>query len=185
MTLDTFSWLLVPAQAGPEAALQWLQLPLSGSPSLAQRAATALKEGGHLRTEEGELAEDIARARAWLGDRVNPGQLAEECARHLYLPRVNDDRLLHKAIQLALSAGLQGRPVARMGAQRPFAANLPIDAGEIARNTHGVAAELLAHLLTLDPDALRVTLQIEAQVTEEDRQHLETLLRSLRKKSQA
>ncbi len=167
---EAFCWLLVPTQSQPDSPLEWreLRLPADGG-ILAERAAGLLTENGLLRSDEG-LADELGRVRAWLGDQINnPILLAEEFARHLYLPRITDERLLYNVLKTVLAAGIPPRT----DAKRPFTTSLRLDANALA-STGVIESELLTALFTLvNPADLKLTLQIEALVSDPQRRQLE------------
>ncbi|HLK57970.1 MAG TPA: hypothetical protein VKU00_15490 [Chthonomonadaceae bacterium] len=170
---EAFSWLLVPTQSQPDAPMEWREIRLSfGEGALAEGASRALIEQGLLRTDEG-LADELGRVRAWLPDPIsNPVHLAEEFARHLYLPRILDERILYNVLKTVLTAGMP----ARTNTRRPFTATLRLDPSDLAAS--GILApELLAPLLAVaNPGDLKLTLHIEALVSEAHRRQLESAL---------
>jgi hypothetical protein len=167
---EAFCWLLAPTQTGPEAAVEWREFRLSGNGSLAMECAEALRVAGLVCMDEVSLAEEIARARNWLGDRMQGSHLSQLFAQHLFLPRILDERILQPAIQTALSgrAPLQ-RGDAAGTTKRPFTSTIRLDPAHAARGDVGKAAELLTTLLSLvDADNVKVTLQIEAEIPERE-----------------
>lgn len=171
---EAFGWILVPTQAEPGAPVEWKEVPMAaGSRTLAECAAQTLSAAGLLRTDDLGLAEDIDAAALWLGDSIHSGaQMAEEFARHLYLPRLIDDRILQSALQTALSAAIKPRGAAA-GPKRLYSAILRLDQNDLAR----IAPQLLSHLTTLvSPVDLKLTLHIDALVPDSVRTQLEGLI---------
>ena len=99
---ETYQWLLVPVQSGPQAAVEWQSIRLSGSDALAVRA------GKKLRSDEllvGELHSTILRkyldeVPLWRGaNQVSVRQLVDDFTRYLYLPRLIDPSVLLEAVR--------------------------------------------------------------------------------------
>ncbi len=171
---EAFGWLLAPTQSEPGAPVEWKELPLTaGSRTLAEGAAQALAAAGLIRTDDLGLAEDIDAARTWLGDAMHSGtQLADEFARHLYLPRLIDERVLQNALQAALNAGIKPRGAAA-GPKRLYSTTLRLDHNDLAR----IAPQLHSHLLALvSPVDLKLTLSIDALVPDSVREQLQSLI---------
>jgi len=171
---EAFGWLLAPTQAEPGAPVVWVELPLaSGSRTLAEAAAQTLAAAGLVRTDDLGLAEDIDAARRWLGDAIHSGvQLADECGRHLYLPRLIDERVLQNALQAALNAGIKPRGPAA-GPKRLYSTTLRLDLNDMAR----IAPQLLSQLTALvSPVDLKLTLHIDALVPDAAREQLQNII---------
>jgi hypothetical protein len=171
---EAFGWLLVPTQAEPGAPVVWAELPLeSGSRTLAQAAALTLATAGLIRTDDLGLAEDIDASRAWLGDAMHSGtQLAEEFARHLYLPRLIDERVLQNALQAALQAAIKPRGVAA-GPKKLFSATVRLDQNDLAR----IAPQFYSSITALvSPVDLKLTLHVDALVPDSSREQLQSII---------
>jgi len=98
---ETYQWLLVPMQEKPQDAIKWQALRLSGSDALAVRASKKLRSDELLLTgfASTRLRMDLDRVPLWRGDHVAIKQLAEDFARYLYLPRLQDASVLVGAIR--------------------------------------------------------------------------------------
>ena len=97
---ETYRWLLVPRQSDPQGAVTWEALNLTGPDPLAVRAARRLKAQDGLMTGYGAtvLRMELERVPLWRGDHVAVAQLVEDYARYLYLPRLQDPRVLLESI---------------------------------------------------------------------------------------
>jgi hypothetical protein len=171
---EVFRWLLVPTQADPATPLEWQEIPLDcGLRTLAEAAAQTLSEAGLVRIDDLGLAEEIDAARAWIGDSVPAGpQLADEFARHLFLPRLINERVLQTALQSALAAGIKQR-VGPGGPKRLYSATLRLDTNDIAR----IAPQLLSQLTSIvSPVDLKFTLSIDALVPDASRPQIESII---------
>ncbi len=98
---ETYCWLLVPSQEEKLGPAELVAQRLSGGEGLAVRAARKLKGGGLLITEYGPraLRYELDRVPLWRGDHVSVGQLWEDFAQYLYLPRLRDADVLLRAVQ--------------------------------------------------------------------------------------
>ncbi len=96
---ETYQWLLVPAQATPQAAVTWDPLRLSGTDALAVRASKKLRPDHLLTSLAGTILRiEMDKIPLWRGDHVAVRQLVEDFARYLYLPRLKDSTVLLDAI---------------------------------------------------------------------------------------
>ena len=97
---ETYRWLLVPRQSDPQGAVTWEALNLTGADPLAVRAARRLKAQDGLMTGYGAtlLRMELERVPLWRGDHVAVAQLVDDYARYLYLPRLQDPRVLLESI---------------------------------------------------------------------------------------
>jgi hypothetical protein len=103
---ETFSWLLVPTQGDPTAAVEWQALRLSGGDALAIRASKKLKNDGLIALQYAPalLRSDLDRIPLWRGDHVSVNQLADDYAQYLYLQRVRDPEVLITSIRQGLES---------------------------------------------------------------------------------
>ena len=98
---EAYQWLLVPGQPDPKGTLEWTELRLQGSDSLATRASKKLKSEEMLLVQMGgvRLRLELDRIPLWRGDDVPVKQLIEDFATYLYLPRLRDSDVLVGAIR--------------------------------------------------------------------------------------
>ncbi len=98
---ETYKWLLAPAQASPQADVEWQPLLLSGRDALAVRAGKKLRNADTLRTAMAGtiLKLEIENVPLWRGDHVGVRQLVEDFASYLYLPRLKDPSVLLGAVR--------------------------------------------------------------------------------------
>jgi predicted AAA+ superfamily ATPase len=102
---ETYQWLLVPVQGDPRAKIEWRASRLSGQDALAVRA------GRKLRNDEllvGVLAGTVLRREIdkiplWRDDHVSVRQLEEDFGSYVYLPRLVNSGVLHRAIEAGVS----------------------------------------------------------------------------------
>jgi predicted AAA+ superfamily ATPase len=101
---EAYQWLLVPVQATPQTAVQWQAFRLSGQDALAVRASKKLKNDELLvpALAGTRLKMELDRVPLWRGEHVPIRQLAEDFARYLYLPRLVDSTVLHRAVENGL-----------------------------------------------------------------------------------
>ncbi len=178
---EAYSWSLVPTQAGPESSVEWREALTTGDGTLPERTANALASLGLLHVDDLGLADEIGKARPWLGNSIpNAGLLVEEFARNVYLPRVSDEQLLQTVLQSAISASIQ--PQSRLGGQRrPFQTAVRVDPRDLLDNG-GQSARFIERLLSVvGPTDLKVTLQVEGIAPESLRAELEQAIADLRK----
>ncbi len=102
---ETYQWLLVPAQATPQAAVTWEALRLSGNDPLAVRASKKLRTDELYLTSfaPSRLKMELDRIPLWRGNHVAVKQLVEDFARYLYLPRLKAPMVLLNAISDGVS----------------------------------------------------------------------------------
>ncbi len=102
---ETYQWLLVPIQNGPQGAIEWQASRLSGSDSLAVRASRKIVSEELLIPSFGanRLRMELDRIPLWRGDHVPIRQLVDDFARYLYLPRLTDSSVLVNAIRDGLT----------------------------------------------------------------------------------
>lgn len=101
---ETYHWLLVATLADPHASagqVEWTELKLSGTDSLAARASKKLKNDGLLVTQLAGtmLRMELDRIPLWKGDHVAVRDLADWFAQYLYLPRLRATDVLIEAIR--------------------------------------------------------------------------------------
>ncbi|MBA3352433.1 MAG: ATP-binding protein, partial [Blastocatellia bacterium] len=102
---ETYQWLLVPIQNGPQGVIEWQASRLSGSDSLAVRASRKIVSEELLIPSLGanRLRMELDRIPLWRGDHVPIRQLVDDFARYLYLPRLTDSSVLVNAIRDGLT----------------------------------------------------------------------------------
>ncbi|MDR2056316.1 MAG: DUF499 domain-containing protein [Desulfovibrio sp.] len=98
---ETWQWLLVPGQSDPRGTLEWAEIRLQGTDSLALRASKKLRSEEMLLTQMGgiRLRLELERVPLWRGDDVPVKQLVEDFATYVYLPRLRDPDVLMAAIR--------------------------------------------------------------------------------------
>jgi len=98
---EAYQWLLVPAQANPQASIEWQAIRLSGQDPLAVRASKKLRNDDSIVPVLAgtSLKDYMDRIPLWRGDYVSIKQLAEDFGRYLYLPRLKDTTVLLDAIK--------------------------------------------------------------------------------------
>ena len=102
---ETYQWLLAPSQKTPDDPVEWLAIRLSGQGSLAERVSRRMRSdellvNGFAPTR---LRMELDKIPLWRGDHVAVGQLLEDFARYIYLPRLQEPAVLLEAIQRGLS----------------------------------------------------------------------------------
>ncbi len=102
---ETYQWLLVPTQKSPRDTVSWLAFRLSGQEPLAVRAAKKLRREELLLASLGgiRLRMELDRVPLWRGNHVGIGQLVDDFASYLYLPRLFNPRVLYEAIEKGLA----------------------------------------------------------------------------------
>ncbi len=97
---ETYQWLLTPVQAKPADAVSWEATRLTGQDELAVRVARRLKGDDLLATGFAgtRLRMELDRVPLWRGEHVSVRQLADDFARYLYLPRLQDPAVLVRAV---------------------------------------------------------------------------------------
>ena len=90
----------MPAQANPQATIEWQAIRLSGQDSLAVRASKKLRNDDSIvpNLAGTSLKNYLDRIPLWRGNHVPIKQLAEDFARYLYLARLTDTDVLLNAI---------------------------------------------------------------------------------------
>jgi hypothetical protein len=98
---EAYQWLLVPAQANPQAPIEWQAIRLSGQDALAVRASKKLRNDDSIVPVLAgtSLKDYLDRIPLWRGNHVSIKQLAEDFGRYLYLPRLKDTTVLLDAIK--------------------------------------------------------------------------------------
>jgi predicted AAA+ superfamily ATPase len=98
---ETYQWLLVPAQASPQAPVELQAIRLSGQEHLAVRASRKLRSDELLLPSFGatRLRMELDRVPLWRNDHVSIRQLTEDFARYTYLPRLKNSSVLMGAIR--------------------------------------------------------------------------------------
>lgn len=101
---ETYQWLIVPAQANPQASVEWQAYRLSGQDALAVRASKKLRNEDLLipNYAASSLRLEMDRIPLWRDNHVPIHQLADDFARYLYLPRLRDPGVLAEAIRCGL-----------------------------------------------------------------------------------
>ena len=101
---EAYLWLLVPVQAGPEAALAWQVERLGGKEALAAQASAKMKKQALLHPELGPsvLRMQLDRVPLWRGNHVAIRQLVEDFGRYPYLERLPGPDALLNAIREGL-----------------------------------------------------------------------------------
>ena len=102
---EAFPWLLVPSQKTPQAPVEWQKIRLRGSGSLASQASRRLLNDEMLVTAMAgtRLRMELDRVPLWRGDHVSVDQLADDFARYIYLPRLQQPDILLGAIRDGVS----------------------------------------------------------------------------------
>src|ERR1700730_13622892 len=102
---ETYQWLLIPAQATPQAPVTWQTVRLCGQDALAERASKKLKNDESLvgSFAASRLRMELDRVPLWRGDHVLIRQLVEDFGRYLYLPRLQTTTVLLNAIRAGLA----------------------------------------------------------------------------------
>ena len=98
---ETYEWLLAPSQRDPKAPGEWAVIRLSGQGSLAERVSRRMRNdellvNGFAPTR---LRMELDKIPLWRGDHVAVGQLLEDFARYIYLPRLQEPAVLLKAVR--------------------------------------------------------------------------------------
>ncbi|HXJ55236.1 MAG TPA: DUF499 domain-containing protein, partial [Verrucomicrobiae bacterium] len=103
---ETYQWLLVPTQPGPQAALEWQQTRLTGADALAPRASKKLRNDGQMVTQFTAtfLRQALDTIPLWRGNHVAVKQLVEDFARYPYLQRLRDGDVLLAAMREGVSS---------------------------------------------------------------------------------
>jgi predicted AAA+ superfamily ATPase len=98
---ETYHWLLVPAQATPQAPATLQATKLIGSEPLAARAAKRLRNDELLVANLNStiLRKHLDDVPLWRGDHVPIRQLVEDFARYLYLPRLAGPEVVLRAMR--------------------------------------------------------------------------------------
>lgn len=98
---EAYQWLLVPAQANPQAPIEWQAIRLSGQDALAVRASKKLRNDDSIVPvlAGSSLKDYLDRIPLWRGNHVSIKQLAEDFGRYLYLPRLKHTTVLLDAIK--------------------------------------------------------------------------------------
>ncbi len=102
---EACQWLLVPSQPDPKGSLEWIELRLQGSDSLAARASKKLKGEEMLLVQMGgvRLKLELDRVPLWRENDVSVKQLVEDFATYPYRPRLRDSDVLVSAIREGLT----------------------------------------------------------------------------------
>lgn len=101
---ETYLWALYPSQPDPTGAIGWVALKCDTTTALAAKVSTKLANEGVL---YGEYAPSLLRlqldgvlAPRWQDGHVAVGDLWEDYARYVYLPRLAGSRVLIDAVKL-------------------------------------------------------------------------------------
>jgi len=102
---EAYQWLLVPVQGSPQATVEWQASRLSGQDALTVRASKKLRNDELLVVVMAgtRLRMELDRVPLWRGNHVSIKQLAEDFARYLYLPRLQESRVLIGAVRDGLA----------------------------------------------------------------------------------
>ena len=102
---EAFPWLLAPSQKSPQGAVEWQAIRLRGSGPLAEKASRRLVNDEMLVTAMAgtRLRMELDRVPLWRGDHVAVGQLVDDFARYIYLPRLQEPAVLLDAIRDGVS----------------------------------------------------------------------------------
>jgi len=102
---EAYQWLLSPHQATPQESVSWEASRMTGNDALAVRASKKLKNDAALliKFAATNLRIELDKVPLWRGDHVAIKLLAEDFARHLYLPRLRDTTVLVDAIRDGLT----------------------------------------------------------------------------------
>ncbi len=97
----TWVWALVPLQSDPAGDIEWDEIKVSGSGSLAKRTAAKLVSTEHLLPSYGgERLRMVLDRNLWTDrDHVSFEELSEWFPRYLYLPRVRNRETLSGAVR--------------------------------------------------------------------------------------
>lgn len=103
---ETYYWLLVPEQKGPQGVIEWNAIRLSGSDPLAVRASKKMKSDDLLIALLGPsiLRKHLDDVPLWRGDNVAIRQLVDDFARYLYLPRLTSPSVLTESIRAGVAS---------------------------------------------------------------------------------
>jgi predicted AAA+ superfamily ATPase len=103
---ETYQWLLVPTQPGPQSALEWQQTRLTGADALAARASKKLRNDGQMVAQFAAtfLRQALDVIPLWRGNHVAVKQLIEDFARYPYLQRLRDGDVLLNAMREGVSS---------------------------------------------------------------------------------
>ena len=87
---ETYQWLLTPVQQTPADPVTWEAARLTGQGALADRAARRLQSDDLLAASFAgtRLRMELDRVPLWRGDHVPVGQLVDDFAKYVYLPRL-------------------------------------------------------------------------------------------------
>ena len=102
---EAFPWLLAPVQKSPQSPVEWQAIRLRGSGPLAVLASRRLIHDEMLVTSMAgtRLRMELDRVPLWRGDHVEVGQLVDDFARYIYLPRLQEPAVLLDAIRDGVS----------------------------------------------------------------------------------
>jgi hypothetical protein len=103
---ETYYWLLVPEQKGPQGNVEWNAIRLSGSEALAVRASKKMKGDDLLIALLGPsiLRKHLDEVPLWRGDNVSIRQLVDDFSRYLYLPRLTSPAVLIESIRAGVAS---------------------------------------------------------------------------------
>ncbi|MDE0069281.1 MAG: Swt1 family HEPN domain-containing protein [Caldilineaceae bacterium] len=102
---EAYPWLLAPGQSSPQAQVAWQAIRLRGSGPLAEQASRRLINDEMLVTlmAGSRLRMELDRVPLWRGDHVAVGQLVDDFARYIYLPRLQEPAVLLDAVRDGVS----------------------------------------------------------------------------------
>ena len=102
---EAYPWLLAPGQTSPQAQVAWRAIRLRGSGPLAEQASRRLINDEMLVTAMAgsRLRMELDRVPLWRGNHVAVGQLVDDFARYIYLPRLQEPAVLLDAVRDGVS----------------------------------------------------------------------------------
>jgi hypothetical protein len=97
---EAYQWLLVPTQQSPQSPVTWEASRLTGQNPLAVRASRKLRSDELMvpSLAASVLQMHLNRVPLWRGNHVQVKVLVEDFGRYLYLPRLQEPRVLLNAI---------------------------------------------------------------------------------------
>jgi len=105
---ETYHWALYPSQPDPNGPITWSSLKCDTSPALAAKVSTKLSNEGVLYAEYApsllRLQLDGVLAPRWEDGHVTAGDLWEDYARYVYLPRLAGSSVVLDAVKLGPSS---------------------------------------------------------------------------------
>lgn len=98
---ESYCWMLVPAAASPQSAIEWQATKLSTQGALAARVSDRLRKERIVVPAWGAslLRMDLDRVPLWRGDHVSIAQLTEDYAQYTYLQKLQSSKVLVATIE--------------------------------------------------------------------------------------